>query len=228
MILASHQPNFFPYMGYFYKIARCDLFLFSNDVQFSNTKTGDMHNYNYIKGPQGKQKITLPVTYLPGALVKDVMIFDDKKQVNGILKAINQYYGKTPFFDEVYPHILSMFNIGFNFLSDFNINAIKWFCLKFGIKTRIELSPELTARKDDRIIELCKFTGADTYLSGSGAAAYHVKEKYDSNCITLEYSDYVPPEYPQRYGEFIPNLSVIDWVFNMGYSLPEGWLSWKR
>lgn len=230
MILASHQPNFFPYMGYFYKIAKSDLFIFSDDVQFSNSKTGDMHNYNYIKGPQGKQKITLPITYTHGDLVKDARIFNDKKQIQDIMTAIQQYYSKAPFFEEVYSDIKSILDIFLDHdyadarLADFNSFAIRRICKKFGITTSIKWSPGFTSKKDARLIEMCERYGADTYLSGSGAASYHVPADFEENGIKLVYTDYEPPVYPQRYGDFIPNLSVLDWIFNMGYTLPEGWL----
>jgi hypothetical protein len=77
---------------------------------------------------------------------------------------------------------------------------------------------------------MCRYFGADTYLAGSGAAAYVDEAEFAAAGINLVYSDYSYDmvQYPQRYGEFIPNLSVLDWIFNMGYTLPEGWLSWKK
>lgn len=41
--------------------------------------------------------------------------------------------------------------------------------------------------------------------------------------IDLIYTDYEPVQYQQLYGEFIPNLSVLDYIFNCGYELPRGW-----
>ena len=230
MILSSHQPNFFPYMGYFYKIAKSDVFVFSDDVKFSNKKTGDMHNYNYIKGPHGKQKITLPVTHKPEALIKDVHVFYDQKQIQKILTGVEQYYGKAPFFDVVYPDIQQIFRTRFDFLECFNAYAIKLLCNKFGIETRVKYSLGFVSKlkKNDRLIEMCKFFDADTYLCGTGAAAYIDSSEFERAGIKLVYSDYSPPVYPQRYGDFIPNLSVLDWIFNRGYTLPEGWLSWKK
>jgi len=228
MILASHQPNFFPYMGYFYKIARSDLFIFSDDVKFSNKKTGDMHNYNYIKGPHGKQKITLPVRYKTGALMKEVDIFCDEKQIKKILTAIEQYYSKSPFFEEVFPVIKTVFNLGYDQLIALNMLVIEMLCRKFGISTKMHRAIRFEAKKNHRLIEMCQTFGADTYLCGTGAAAYIDSSEFERAGIKLVYSDYSPPVYPQRYGDFIPNLSVLDWIFNMGYTLPEGWLSWKK
>ena len=226
MILASHQPNFFPYMGYFYKIAKSDYFVFSDEVAFSNSKSGDMHNYNYIKGPQGKTRITLPVSKpANGFPIAEVRICYDRKQVNGVLAAIRQYYGKAPFFEEAFGDILGAFDYGHEFLADFNFHVIVGICVKFGImKPTLARSWGYPGVKDERLVNMCRRHRADTYLSGSGAAAYHDVSFFTDNGIGLVYSDYVPPVYPQRYGEFIPNLSVLDWIFNMGYTLPEGWL----
>ena len=217
-------------MGYFYKIAKSDLFVYSHDVKFSNTKTGDMHNYNYIKGPHGKQKITLPVQYSDGDLVKDVRIFYDEKQIKKILTGIEQYYRKTPYFIEVFSFIQMMFNRKYQLLAYFNSNVIYHICVKFGIPTEIVFSPGFNTKKNTRLIDMCKYFGADTYLSGTGSTAYINESEFKDNGIKLVYSDYSYDmvKYPQRYGEFIPNLSVLDWVFNMGFNLPEGWLSWKK
>ena len=212
-------------MGFFYKILRSDIFVLSHNVQFS--KSG-MHNYNYIKGPQGKQKITLPVTYGHDALIKDVRIFRDEKQIQKIYTAIEQYYGKAPFFADTYTYIQALIRAGLDLfdysLAEFNVLIIKELCKKFGISTEFWLSRDFPSKKDTRIIEMCLQYRGDTYLSGSGAAAYHDPDYFEQNGIKLVYSDYTPPVYPQRYGEFIPNLSVLDWIFNMGFALPEGWL----
>lgn len=35
MIVAIHQPNYLPWLGYFQKIAQSDIFVFLDDVQFT-------------------------------------------------------------------------------------------------------------------------------------------------------------------------------------------------
>ena len=47
-VIAIHQPNYIPWLGYFYKIYESDIFVFLDDVQFSNK---GMQNYHYIKTP---------------------------------------------------------------------------------------------------------------------------------------------------------------------------------
>jgi hypothetical protein len=58
--------------------------------------------------------------------------------------------------------------------------------------------------------------GAKEYLSGIGGKNYLEPELFERNGIKLKYQNYKPKEYKQLYGEFIPNLSVIDLLFNMG------------
>ena len=82
----------------------------------------------------------------------------------------------------------------------------------------------IRGHKDERIFQMCEKLGADVYLSGRGAAAYHQPEEYERRGIDLIYTDYEPVRYPQLHGEFVENLSVLDYIFNCGYELPRGWI----
>jgi hypothetical protein len=45
---------------------------------------------------------------------------------------------------------------------------------------------------------------------------YQDEAKFKDEGIQLEISAFKPPQYKQLWDEFIPNLSVIDYLFNMG------------
>jgi hypothetical protein len=60
LIVAVHQPQYLPWLGYFDKIRRADVFCFLDNVQY---KKNDWQNRNRIKTAQGWQWLTVPVHY---------------------------------------------------------------------------------------------------------------------------------------------------------------------
>ena len=93
MILTSHQPDFLPYMGFFYKAARSDVLVLSDDVRFS--KSG-MHNWNRIKTPAGAQKLTIPVHAHHDTPLCQIKIADPSHGIGRAVKTIEQHYRKAP------------------------------------------------------------------------------------------------------------------------------------
>ena len=67
-----------------------------------------------------------------------------------------------------------------------------------------------------RLVEICKELDAEIYLSGISGRDYLGKTLFEKNNIKLEFQNYIPKKYKQLYGDFIPNLSVIDMLFNVG------------
>jgi hypothetical protein len=71
--------------------------------------------------------------------------------------------------------------------------------------------------KSRRLIELCLAVGATHYLTGPKARNYLVEEQFLRNNITIEYLDFNHyPEYPQLFGNFIHEVSILDLIFNTG------------
>lgn len=226
MILASHQPDFLPYMGLFYKAARCDTFVFSDDVLFS--KKG-MHNWNRIKTPLGEKKLTVPVHSHHDLQLCEIMVADIRRSIAGVVKTVDQNYRRAPHYDEGSAILSVMSSLAVEprlRMVDLNLRLTLYIMDRFAIRPRILIASDnlhLTGRKDERIFSMCEETGADVYLSGRGAADYHQAEEYLMRGIDLTYTDYRPVEYEQIHGAFIPNLSVIDYIFNCGFELPRGW-----
>lgn len=226
MVLASHQPDFLPYMGFFFKAACCDTLVFSDDVLYS--KKG-MHNWNKIKTPNGLKKLTIPIHAHHDMRLSEIAVADIQRGIIRAVKTINQYYRRAPHYDEgviILRDIISFSNRHFLTLPEFNIPITLSIMKRFGICPRILIASEhlhLSGRKDERIFQMCETLKADTYLSGTGAAEYHQQEEYEAHGIELVYAGYFPVEYPQLYGSFLYNLSVIDYIFNCGFKLPESW-----
>ncbi len=86
------------------------------------------------------------------------------------------------------------------------------------ISNPIYLSSELKLSfgTTERIVDMVKKTGCTKYLSGESGKNYLDEELFKEAGIQLIYSEFKHPTYHQQFGEFIPNLSVIDLLFNEG------------
>lgn len=89
MILTSHQPNFLPYMGFFYKAFKSDVLVLSDDVCYS--KKG-MHNWNWIQTRTGKQKITVPVNAHHDSRLCDISVSDPTVNLKKVCRTITETY----------------------------------------------------------------------------------------------------------------------------------------
>nr|DAO80749.1 MAG TPA: WbqC-like protein [Caudoviricetes sp.] len=222
MILSSHQPNFLPYMGFFYKIYKSDCFVLSDDHQFS--KNG-MHNFNYIRIGDRKHRITVPVSYSFGDKIRDVRINYNRDWVSELLKTLEINYKRATYFNDAFPVFETILKGNEDWLLLLNMKFIIEIIKQMKIATEIKIARtfKLIQKKDKRIIELCNKLGADTYYSGIGGKLYNNPKDYEKAGIKLIYTDYHITEYPQIGKGFIENLSVLDWIFNMGFTIPEEW-----
>ena len=67
-----------------------------------------------------------------------------------------------------------------------------------------------------RVHLMCQKLNADTYLSGAGGKAYIEEKKFKEQNVNLLYQDFQHPVYRQQSKPFIPNMSLIDLMFNKG------------
>lgn len=222
-IFSGHQPNFLPYMGFFYKMYKSDIFVIDDDVQYSRC---GLHNANYLKINNEKHKITIPVKYDFEDKINSVKISYDRDWIGKFLRTIRINYGKAPYFDEGYNLIEKHINRKYEKLVDLNIGLIEEIASKFGIDCKISIASkevETDLKKNERNVYQCLAFKCNIYYSGIGGKEYNDEEYYKSNGIDVIYSDYSPVEYKQIGKGFIENLSVLDYIFNNGYRLPEGW-----
>jgi hypothetical protein len=216
--VAIHQPNFIPWLGYFHKIREVDLFIFYDDVQFEKKDYG---NRNLIKTVTGSQWLTLPIE-TSGKLFqsfRDCRIQQKYFVVKKMIRTIEINYSKAPFFNEFFPQFVDILNKSDNMLTSLNIAIIIWACKIFNIQTKFCCSsdlPKTVSNGPRRVVELCKAVKATDYLSGTGAKAFNDENGFLESGINLKYSTFISPMYHQQFGTFIPNLSVIDYIFNAG------------
>lgn len=222
MTIGIHQPNYIPWIGYFYKIWMSDIFVFLDDAQFEKNGYADR---NSIKTPQGTCYLKVPVELKRGLSTKynEVRLKDELLWREKQLKTIQMNYKKAPYFGEIYPDIEKLFISGNKELSTFNIHFITTIAEKLNLNTDYKCSSEMDICGSgvNRIIRIVKACGGNVYYSGKGGANYQNEEEYDNEGIKLQYAKFVHPRYPQLWSEFIENLSVLDLLFNCGYEQSE-------
>lgn len=218
MIAAIHQPNYLPWLGVFYKMAVSDVFVFLDNVQY--TKEGFV-NRNRIKTPQGAQWLTVDVL-TKGRLEQQILDVEINNQVawaKNHWKTISMNYSRVPHFSDYKTELESVYLQRWDKLADLNLTLARLMCgmlglteIRFVRASGLGVSGESTAL----LVDICRKVGADTYLSGFSGAKYMDESLFDQENIKVVHYDFHHPVYRQQWGEFIPNLSIIDLLFNEG------------
>jgi len=218
MVISIHQPNYIPWIGYFYKIAKSDVFVFLDDVQYEKNGFTDR---NRIKTPQGELYLKIPVQIenhlqkINQTSIREALGWREKH-----LKSIDMNYRKSKYYQEIFPLVEDILSVTGSNLAEFNSQVVSKILKVLDINTPCIIAHELniSATGTMRLVEIVKQLGGSTYLSGKGGSKYQDEELFRDNSIQLSYSNFIPPIYRQCWGEFIPNLSILDYLFNNGIS----------
>ena len=216
MIVAIHQPEYLPWLGFFKKMMNVELFVFLDDVQFR--KKG-WQNRNRIRINDGTTLLSIPVHTHSYPKINEVTIDNEKNWSIRHKKSILYNYARAPYFDEIKDFIESIFEKKFQYLVDLNTEIIKFIMNELEIKSKIVFSSELEISKkgSDRVLDICKAVGADHYITGTFWAESNLRvEEFKKSNIDIEFKKFQHPIYKQIHGEFIPEMSIIDLLFNEG------------
>ena len=219
MIIAIHQPNYMPWLGYFHKIAIADAFVFLDNVQYS--KNGYI-NRAKVFGPGGPKWLTVPVTYDYGNLISEVQPASPDWQ-SSHLDILSNYYRSAPCFSTVWPQLTDLYHkVPYTDLASINRALIEGFANALGLCCRFMLSSSIPTREltsDDRIVSLVASIDSEgTYLSGSGGAVYQDHSKFSDAGLQLQYTEFEHPRYDQGRSQFTEGLSILDALFYLGWS----------
>jgi len=216
MIIAIHQPEYLPWLGFFKKMMNVELFVFLDDVQFR--KKG-WQNRNRIRINDGTALLSIPVHTHSYPKINEVTIDNEKNWSIRHKKSILYNYARAPYFDEIKDFIESIFEKKFQYLVDLNTEIIKFIMNELEIKSKIIFSSELEISKkgSDRVLDICKAVDADHYITGTFWAESNLRvEEFKKSNIDVEFQKFQHPIYKQIHGEFIPEMSIIDLLFNEG------------
>lgn len=216
-VVACHQPNFLPWLGFFAKMARADVFVLLDDIQF--TRGANKHNWTTrvrIGGPKGPLWISLPVRRSGAGLqrIADLRTDDhDPRWLPKLLKTLEQSYGRAPHASQALPSVLDILRRHRGSVCETNLGLIESIASLLGLNARRVLSSSnpVEGTATTRLVNLTRVCGGGVYLSGDGADDYQLESEFRASGIALRRIGFRHPKYPQRAGAlFVPGLSVID------------------
>ena len=218
MILSIHQPAYLPWLGYYDRIAKSDIFIILDTVQFQKNS---FQNRNKIRTNKGWSWLTVPVKTKKILFEKNInQIEIDYNQNWNIkhLKSIKQSYAKAKNFEKIFPLIENILIKNWLSLADLSYETTRCFFDILKIETKILRTSELKPfykQKSDLILEICQYFNTSKYLSGPIGKNYLDEKKFRNNSIRIEYHKFKHPFYNQTYKGFEENMSIIDLIMNV-------------
>jgi hypothetical protein len=223
MIVAAHQPHFLPWLGYLDKMAKADLFVVMDDLQY---EAQNYQNRQRVKLADGASWLVVPVEHgAQGELVLDKRIDNSgsarQHWQRRIWLTLETSYRRAPYWSEYCDELHDVFVRRWTRLVELDLHLLdlarRW--LRVNVPVVRSSSLGLSGAKTDRLIDLCRKVGASSYLSGSGGSqSYLDVEKMGRAGVGVVWQYFEHPRYPQRYADrgFISHLGFLDLLLNCG------------
>jgi len=214
--VSIHQPEYLPWIGFFKKILDSDIFVIYDDIQFEKK---DWQNRNQICSNGKPILLSVPIKSHLKSKIFEIDIDNSKNWSDKHKKSIMFSYSTSKFYNEMNEFIDELYDKKFDKLIDLNYEIIKTILSKLNINTKIVFSSELKILESDsnKILSICKKLKATKYITGTSWAQENLnKDDFINNKINLEFRTLNHPIYHQPKNTFLPNMSIIDLLFNEG------------
>jgi hypothetical protein len=169
MIVAIHQPNFFPWLPFFEKVKQADVFVVLKHCQFEKNNyqnrfeyQGRWHTMSVNKGLEPIERKTYVSYEKDWAKIKANL-----RNKKAALKDFDECFGCS--------------------LYETNHAIILKAMQKLEINTRVECDWPTELVGTDRLVDICKAFNASTYLAGQGGKKYMDLSKFEEAGIKVEF-----------------------------------------
>jgi len=217
--VSGHQPNYLPWLGFFDKMLLCDTFIIEDNVQFEEQ---GFQNRTRIKTANGVRWLTVPIRHVGKSLpINEVMIANEAEEdwAKDHWLALKFNYCRAPYWKKYNGFFEQTFSQRWVKLVDLNMHLIEGLMEFLNLKKKplvMASSLGVAGRKSELLLAQVKALGGATLLSGVGARSYLDVQRFEKEGIGVVFQDFRYPVYPQFSGEFVPDLSVVDYLFRVG------------
>lgn len=222
-LVAIHQPNFLPWLGFFDKMRRADVFVLLDSVQLQKTAGSWTNRVCMLVGGRPAW-VTVPLVRPRHGTqrIDEALVSSDPRWREKLVRTIQSAYGRAPCFDAVGDLLFTLVRDPHQRLADYNATAIGALAGALGLVpgTRIVRASDLgsSGTATGLLVDIVRRVGGDAYLPGGGAAGYQDNAAFAAAGIALAEHDFEHPRYPQRgVEEFVPGLSVVDALATCGF-----------
>ena len=218
MILTAHQVGYLPWIGFFDKLSRADLFVSFDAVQYERR---GWTNRNYIKTHTGPLMLSVPVmskNHFETRLC-DIEI-QPGNWARKHMRSIELAYMHAPHFEQHYAGvgaILDMHAQGAK-LCELNLDLLRYFMQALGIQVPIVRASDyaFVGSKSQLVLDMCLKLRATKYIFGGQGEGYADKDGFRRSGVEPIFQVYRHPVYPQLHGSFVPNMGIFDLLANCG------------
>jgi hypothetical protein len=225
MIVTIHQPLFFPWLGYLDRMARADLFVVLDHVQFERS---NYQNRARILLDGAPRWLTVPV--LQRSQKERILDKEVDNRLDGSggkapwgvahFNTLRYAYREAGFFRPYAAELKALLEARWTRLADLALASVEFVREAFGVRTPMVRSSELGVQgaKSELVLAICRATGARTFLGGMGGSrAYLDVPAFERAGIRVQWQQFRHPFYPQRgSAPFVPGLSSLDALFHCG------------
>lgn len=215
MILTAHQPAYLPWCGLIDKIAQADRFVIFDVCPMESS---GFENRNRILGTVGEQWLTVPVRRGRNTPLSEVEVLNCAVWRRKHWRSIELAYQRAPYWNLYADGLAVFYQHTYTKLVDMTHDMLLWFMEMLGLEQPVirASSLKLEGAKSDLVLSMCKAMGATEYIFGALGRTYADVPSFEAAGIRVRFQDYKHPTYRQMHRGFIPNLSVLDLMMNVG------------
>lgn len=232
LAIVISQPMYFPWFGLFEQLRLADVYVHYDDVQLAR----GFYSRVQVKTPRGTQMISVPLKNKHrGQKINESAINYEVDWVSHHRAVLINSYRRTKHLDDA----ISVFDLVTQkepaVLSDLGRDSIvaiaDYLGLTDGCTFRSSSLLGVQGSSSERLLNICKALGAQTYITGHGALKYLDHELFESSHVNVRYMEYSIREYEQVFPPFTPYVTALDIIAHQGRSasdfLNSSTVDWK-